>query len=164
MTPPWFTGLANPPFHLAAILLQWQLGNPQYAIESAGTAEYKGTKVFCVTTTLTSGIVQRAVTPQKWCFDERTLLPVFVTHRQPDTGNPAKFNSIVVEFGDFRVTLGVLLPCRLQSFEEGELVSTIAIEAVEVNASLSPSDFEPPAGDRTDKCDPKSIRGRTQTP
>ena len=146
MAPPWFTALANPPFHLATILLHWQLEHPQYAIESGGTAEYKGTTLSCVITSLNAGIVQRAVTSQKWCFDPYTSLPVFVVHRDSDTRNPTKFTLVMIEFGDFRTKGGVLTPYRLDYSEEGVRVSTIVIEALKFNVGISTSDFDPLGG------------------
>ncbi|MHB8652642.1 MAG: hypothetical protein ACYDA9_02055 [Terriglobia bacterium] len=134
--------LANPPFHLPAVLLLRELNNSQYSIKAEGRVTVGNTVAEKVHISLDTDSVTSLVTPQDWYFDSRTGLPLRVEHRLPDNLRPEIFTPAAEEFSDFRQVAGILVPFRMVAYEDGAQIAVIGVSTVTFNSGVTPGSFD----------------------
>jgi hypothetical protein len=84
----------------------------------------------------------RQLSQMDFYLDATTLLPVattFNTHPDNDLLNNLP---VEVDFSDYRKIDGVVVPMRIQRYQQGNLMLEIELSGASFNTGLSPSDFD----------------------
>jgi hypothetical protein len=74
-------------------------------------------------------------------LDARSLLPVTTTFNTHPDDNAGDNIAVEVDFADYKLANGVLVPFGIQQFVQGSLALDIAVSAVALNSGLPDSDF-----------------------
>lgn len=140
------TALANTPLHFPALVLAGVIANQGYSITLIGNTSVNGAPATKVHISFDSDLIHALVTPQDWYFDATTGIPVRVEHRLPDERRAEIYVTAAEEFGNYRIVAGVVMPYKISSYEEGQLLAVETMNSVEFNTGINPSEFDAPAG------------------
>jgi hypothetical protein len=131
---------------LAGSILRQELEDQNYSIRYDGTGNIGSASVLIVTTGAETKYPDNVVTPQVWYFDSATGYPLRVEFRSPDSRRPANFLPVAYDLSDFRMVAGVMYPFQVAFSINGQPVQAFSITSIQVNAIVSPSDFDAPSG------------------
>ncbi len=138
--------MANPPLHLPGVVLLRELMDPSYSITLEDVGLVGGTAAACVRTRSERHVVARTLTPQVWCFDLVTGLPLRVGYRIAQNLNASRSREGSAEFSDFRSVNGILVPFRIDADEGPQQKSLITVKSVAFDTGVNPAEFDAPTG------------------
>ncbi|NDQ55761.1 MAG: hypothetical protein GZ088_01660 [Acidipila sp.] len=138
--------LAELPFHLPAILLAMELANTNYNITLVGPASVNGQPAIQVHLTIDTDPLNSTLGVQEWFFDPVSGLPLRVEYRLPDTFDAREFMKAALDFSNFQIVQGLVVPFTMTAYERGTPRTIATISSLTLNPSVSPGDFDLPTG------------------
>jgi hypothetical protein len=132
----------NLPYHIPALVLCSELNNPGYALIFLGSTTLNGTSAIHVQTRDDSDLTGHVFTLQDWYFDSATGLPLRVEYQIPVSQNPSESLQASVDFSNFTIVSGILVPFQL-TFSEGPISFVATVASATFNTSTDPSQFAP---------------------
>jgi hypothetical protein len=131
---------------LVGSVLLTEFQDPNYSVQYSGSSTLNGKPVAVARTASTSSRTNFQVTGQTWYFDGVTGLPLRIEYTVPTANTPQISSTVAIDLSDYRPVAGTLYPFQIVESEQRKQLQTITIQSVNVNATISPSDFDPPAG------------------
>jgi hypothetical protein len=141
VTSPVALSRANLPYHIPALVLFSEINNAGYSFAFLGTKTLNGVNAIHVQTRDDSDAIGTAYTSQDWYFNPATGLPVRVEFQIPTDQNSKDSLQASIDFSNFRVISGVLVPLQLD-IAEGPATCTAAVSSVAFNANVDPNGFK----------------------
>jgi hypothetical protein len=130
--------------HLPTVALGAALQNSNVSVSQVGPSAVNGAAATQVHLEVDTDRISQIMSPQEWFFDATSGLPVRIEYRVPDNQNSLKFVNGAVELSDYRIVQGVLVPYRLQVYEDGKPLMVITISSVVFNQAIPSTDFDLP--------------------
>lgn len=136
--------LVIPPLVGPVLLSEFQDAN--HSFTNDGTTTLNSKTVNVIETVSTVPVDTYYVTAQTWYLDAATRLPVRVEYKVPAVTNPGVSFTGALDFSDWRPVFGTLYPFHIVRYWEGRQVEVITVQSVNLNGTISASDFDPPTG------------------
>jgi hypothetical protein len=136
--------LAMLPFHVPAVVLAMMEADPANTIRMKEDSVVNGVACSHIEITNESDPVKKTLARQDWYVDSNTGLPVRVEYRVPDSVDEDQYVTGAEEFGSYSIIEGIAVPSKMESFEQGILVSVTTITSLHLNPTVSDSDFDLP--------------------
>jgi len=136
--------LLIPAFAPSILFSEFQ--DPNHSIEYGGTTTLNSKAVIVIWTFSTVPSANFSVTAQTWYLDSQTGLPDRLEYRIPAMKNPRVWSTGALDFSTWRPVSGVLYPFQITRYENGRKIEVLTIQSATVNATIAPSDFDPPTG------------------
>lgn len=134
------------PYYIPIVVLARALADSRYSVRFVGQASVSGRPAAEVSLKVDAGVLENALSEQKWFFDSATGLPLRVEYRLPSTVYELQSIPAVMELSDYRMVGGVTVPFTITSYEDGAAVATATISSVAFNVAVASSDFDLSAG------------------
>jgi hypothetical protein len=135
-------GMAMAPLHLPFYLISNRLANADFAFEDRGTQTLKDTSVRVIRCYDDRNDLTRTVTQQDWYLDASSGMPVQVEYRSPDARDPRYYSIERVEFTKYSLSNGITVPVAWSNYSDGELVSTMQLNSIDITTNAASSLFE----------------------
>ena len=133
------------PYHIPALALLGEIQNSGYSFVFVGATTLNGKIAIHIQTRDDSDLTGHLFTPQDWYFDSVTGLPLRVEFQIPTSQNPNDALNASMEFSNFQVVSGVLVPFQL-SITEGPVSLVSTVTSATFNTNVNSSGFAPAAG------------------
>ena len=130
---------------LVASTLHNDFQNPNSFIQLVGRSTLNSKPVIVVRTASKDPAASYVV-GRTWYLDAATNLPVRVEYGVPSAGSLLVWFQAAADLSDYRSIGGVQYPFQIMSYLQGRVVQTITLASVDGNATISPTDFDAPAG------------------
>jgi hypothetical protein len=135
----------NLPFHVPALVLSYDLNDSVYAFTYLGTTTVSSNNVVHIRIVDVSDLAGQQFTAQDWYFNSATGLPARVQFKVPTTPQPKDALPETIDFSNFQVVSGVLVPFQL-AITVGPLNFLATASSVTFNTSINASQFTPSTG------------------
>jgi hypothetical protein len=135
-------GIAKIPPHLMPRLLVDALQNPNVQVSPISDGKVAGKPAIQIALSDASTKLAASLTSQVWFFDSTSALPLRVEYRVPSNGDANITVGAAVEFLDFRVVSGIVVPFQLVLYQEDPLDSVLTLKSVQFNTGIDPSEFD----------------------
>ena len=130
------------PYHLPVVLLSRELANQNYSIQMGGSVTVEGRPAVQVIIKTETGVIETALSEQRWDFDASSALPVRIEYRLASTVYPTYSIPGAVELSNYQVVSGIAVPFKITAFEDGTATSIATISSVTFNVSAPASVFD----------------------
>ena len=132
------------PFHVPAVVLAMMNADATNSIQLKGNSAVNGVMCLHLQITNASDPIKDSIAKQDWYLDLVTGLPLRVEYRVPSSVDPSDYSVGAEEFYSYSTIGGIAVPLKIKSFEQGNLVSVTTITSVQMNPTVSDSDFDLP--------------------
>lgn len=133
---------AAPPFHLPALLLLRTSKGTAAKTTLVEQEVLDQTPVEHLRIDFSSADPNHSVKQQDWYVSRATGLPLRIDYRVPSTLDALSFEKASATFSDFRKVDGVLFPFHIDVSQNGKPASSVTIDSITTNPTLSSSSFD----------------------
>lgn len=135
----------NLPFHIPALVLFNDLANAGYSFAYLGATTLDGNSVVHIRAVDTSDLAGQLFTAQDWYFNATSGLPARVVVKIPTSAQPKDALPETIDFSNFQVVSGVLVPFQL-AITVGPLEWVATASSISFNTNVDASQFAPSSG------------------
>ncbi|HWY67508.1 MAG TPA: hypothetical protein VNX88_02525 [Terriglobales bacterium] len=137
---------AAPPLHLPAVVLFRRRNGGALKNTIVAQEVSDGKAVVHVRLAIETGSPADVLQVQDWYIEQGTGLPLRVDYRVPSTVDALTFEDAQAAFSDFRNVDGVYFPFHIEVSQNGKHTSSVIIDSISTNETISPALFETSGG------------------